>query len=177
MGSKAGRRLGILVVFVVIAGCGPSAPDPLAGIRFAEISGPMPRLSGPALQGGLLGPASYMGKVVLVNFWASWCLPCRQEQPRLEGLWRQLGGGGDVSFIGVDYKDQSKPGRAFLREFRVTYPSVSDPSGDLGSRFGLSFMPSTFLVDRHGQMRYRLTGDVATTAANLRMLISRLLSG
>jgi DsbE subfamily thiol:disulfide oxidoreductase len=176
MGSKAGRRLGILVAVVVIAGCGSNAPDPLASIRFAEVSGPMPRLSGPAVQGGLLGPASYTGKVVLVNFWASWCLPCRQEQPRLEGLWRQLAGGGDVSFIGVDYKDQSKPGRAFVREFGVTYPSLSDPDGSLGSRFGLPFMPSTFLVDSHGQMRYRLTGDVATTTANLRMLISTLLS-
>src|SRR5438046_9335328 len=108
MGSKAGRRLSILVVFVVMAGCGSKVPAPLASIRFGEISGPMPRLSGPAVQGGFLGPASYMGKVVLINFWASWCLPCRQEQPRLEALWRQLEGGGNVAFIGVDFKDQSK---------------------------------------------------------------------
>jgi DsbE subfamily thiol:disulfide oxidoreductase len=177
MGSKAGRRLSILVVLVAMAACASNAPDPLASIRFAVISGPMPRISGPAVQGGFVRPTDHSGKVVLVNFWASWCGPCRQEQPRLEELWTQLESSGKVAFVGVDYKDQSKPARSFLSGFHVTYPSVSDPSGDLGSKFGLSFMPSTFLVDSHGEMRYRLTGDVATTSQNLRSLIDGLLSG
>jgi DsbE subfamily thiol:disulfide oxidoreductase len=166
-----------VAVALAASGCGGQGPDPLASVRFGVVSGPMPKISGLAVGGGFVRPADYSGKVVLVNFWASWCPPCRQEQPRLEALWTQLKGTGDVAFIGIDYKDQSKPAQGFLSRFHVTYPSVSDPSGDLGSQFGLSFMPSTFLVDSHGQMRYRLTGDVATTSANLRMLIDGLLSG
>jgi cytochrome c biogenesis protein CcmG/thiol:disulfide interchange protein DsbE len=118
----------------------------------------MPAISGATLQGGSLVPADYRGRVVLVNFWASWCAPCRREQAGLQALWRRLGPTGRVRFIGVDYRDAGEAARSYLREFGVTYPSVADPGGALGARFDVPFLPATVLVDARGRLRYRLVG-------------------
>jgi peroxiredoxin len=118
----------------------------------------MPAISGPTLGGGTIGPSDYSGKVVLVNFWASWCAPCRREQPGLQRLWRELQGSGKVAFIGVDSMDSDSAGAAFRKELGVTYPSVSDPNGALGRRFNVPFLPATILVDRSGSLHYRLVG-------------------
>ena len=126
--------------------------------RFVPIAGPMPTVSGPTLSGPALTVQDYRGKVVLVNFWASWCAPCRREQRGLEELWRKLSPSGKVAFIGVDYKDNPSAGAAYLRSFGVTYPSVSDPQGSLGNRFNVPYLPATILVDADGQLHYRLVG-------------------
>jgi thiol-disulfide isomerase/thioredoxin len=143
---------------LLAAGCASKAPDPLAGVKFAALSGPMPAIAGPALAGGSVAQDDYAGKVVLVNFWASWCAPCTREQPALEALWKELGPTGTVAFIGVDVSDQRGPALAFARRFGVTYPSVSDPDRSIGARFHVPFLPATVLVDAHGQLRYRLVG-------------------
>jgi cytochrome c biogenesis protein CcmG, thiol:disulfide interchange protein DsbE len=127
-------------------------------LRFVPIHGPMPNVSGPTLQGSSIGPAAYRGKVVVVNFWAAWCAPCRREQPGLEALWRKLSPSGKVAFIGVDYEDSASAGRRYLSQFGVTYPSVSDPDGALGRRFNVPYLPATILVDADGQLHYRLVG-------------------
>src|SRR6266511_3694407 len=105
----------ILLLASLTAACS-SKPN----IRFVPIKGPMPQISGPTLAGADLDPADYRGKVVLVNFWASWCAPCRREQPGLEALWRKLGPSGKVAFIGVDYRDQSGAAVDYLDRFGVT---------------------------------------------------------
>jgi len=143
----------ILLLASLTAACS-SKPN----IRFVPIKGPMPQISGPTLAGADLDPADYRGKVVLVNFWASWCAPCRREQPGLEALWRKLGPSGKVAFIGVDYRDSASAGNEYLRRFGVTYPSVSDPQGTLGTRFNVPYLPATILVDGTGQLHYRLVG-------------------
>src|ERR1041385_3547964 len=149
------RRLAgsILVLASLAAGCS-SKPN----IRFVPIKGPMPRISGPTLVGADLDPTDYRGKVVLVNFWATWCAPCRREQRGLEALWRKLGPSGKVAFIGVDYKDRESAAHSYLREYGVTYPSVSDPLGALGEKFNVPYLPATILVDADGQLHYRLVG-------------------
>ena len=136
-----------------------------------EVSGPMPVLEGTTRTGEKLDPASYRGKVVVVNFWASWCSPCREEQPALEGLWREYEG--RVQFLGVNYRDDDDAAREYLREFDVTYPSVEDRDGSIGHRFGVPYLPATILADRAGQMRYRLLG--VQSGATLRGYIEELL--
>ena len=92
------------------------------------------------------------GQVVVINFWASWCLPCRQEAPYLEQTWRKYKNQG-VVFIGVDYIDTEKEALAYIQEFDITY--INGP--DLGTRISQSFnikgVPETFFIAKNGQLR------------------------
>ena len=123
-----------------------------------EVSGPMPRFEGSALAGdGPVDPSLYRGKVVVVNFWASWCGPCRREQPGLQRLWEEYEPDGVVQLLGVNFRDDEAAAREYVREFRVTYPSVTD-DGPLADAFGIPYLPATVVVDARGEMRYRLLG-------------------
>ena len=156
------------VLAAIISSRGPaSTADAL------EVSGPMPVLDVRALQGGRVSPDLYRGKVVVVNFWASWCGPCRREQPGLERLWREYQDRG-VQFIGVDFNDDRAAGLEYLQEFDVTYPSVSDPTGILAFRFGMLAPPTTFIVDAEEQLRYHLLG--AQAEATVRRYVDELLA-
>ena len=135
-----------------------------------ELAEPMPALEGEWLNGEL-EPADYRGKVVLVNFWGTWCGPCRREQPILQKLSGDYAG--EVQFIGVDFMDDQAAAREFIREFGVTYPSVVD-DGPLAHEFGVPYAPATFLVDRAGQMRYKLLG--AQEEQGLRGYLDELLA-
>ena len=97
---------------------------------FGTDSGPVaPRVSGTTLTGAKLSLAAYRGHVVVLNFWGSWCPPCRSEAPVLAALARRFGPAG-VRFAGVDIRDNTAAAEAFLHDFGITYPSFSDP-GDL----------------------------------------------
>jgi thiol-disulfide isomerase/thioredoxin len=138
-----------------------------------EAEGQMPVISGTTLIGESISPDLYRGKVVLVNFWATWCGPCREEQPALQRLWEEYQDRG-VQFIGVDFMDDDAAGREYLREFGVTYPSVTD-DGQLSNGFAIPYLPATVLVDRQGEMRYRLLG--AQSEESLRGPLGELLAG
>jgi cytochrome c biogenesis protein CcmG, thiol:disulfide interchange protein DsbE len=108
---------------------------------------------------GELSLASLRGKTVVLNFWASWCAPCRDEMPLLQAGWQRWQGK-NVVFVGVDAKDDRGYARAFLERYGVTYPNVYDGKASLIGRYGVTGYPETFFVDADGKVRYRIAGPV-----------------
>ncbi len=99
------------------------------------------------------------GKVVFLNFWASWCPPCRAEARVLETAWRTYKDR-DVVFVGVDTQDRDEDARAFLREFGITYPNGRDASGKIPIDYGVWGLPETFIIDREGRITYKHVGGL-----------------
>jgi cytochrome c biogenesis protein CcmG, thiol:disulfide interchange protein DsbE len=116
---------------------------------------PLPRLEG----GGDGSLAQYKGRWVLVNFWASWCIPCKQEAPALEEFQRQHGGS-KFTVLGIDSRDLSGDGREFVHRYGLSYPQLRDGDGVAARDFGTTGVPENFLVDPAGRVRWLLRGPV-----------------
>jgi len=99
------------------------------------------------------------GRVVFLNFWASWCPPCGAEAPMLEALWRELKDQ-DVVFLGINTQDETPGARAFLDEFGITYPNGTDPGGRIAIDYGVWGLPEAFIVDADGRITYKHIGTV-----------------
>jgi cytochrome c biogenesis protein CcmG/thiol:disulfide interchange protein DsbE len=116
---------------------------------------PLPRLG----ESGEGRVADHRGDWVLVNFWASWCLPCRDESPALEAYWRRHRGDG-LTMLGINTQDLSDDARAFVREFELTYPMLRDADGERSEEYGLVGLPETFLLDPEGKVSLIRRGPV-----------------
>ena len=112
------------------------------------------------LDGKQLSLADLRGRVVFLNFWASWCPPCREEARELERTWQGLKGE-NVVFVGAQIQDTEENGRAFIKEFGITYPSGSDPSGRISIDYGVWGIPETFLIDADGRITYKHVGGIS----------------
>ncbi len=110
---------------------------------------------------GELALSSLRGKVVLLNFWASWCIPCKDEAPVLERTWQERRDEGLV-VVGVDWHDFRTDARRFMRRFGLTFPVVDDGSGAIGDQYGVRGVPETFLVDRRGRVVEAIIGTINT---------------
>lgn len=103
--------------------------------------------------------AAARGKPLVVNFWASWCLPCREEMPLLEASWREHRG--EVLFVGVNTQERSTSGaQALMDEFGLSYPNGRDESNRINIDFGLFGLPETFFIRADGTLQYRHSGAV-----------------
>jgi DsbE subfamily thiol:disulfide oxidoreductase len=114
------------------------------------------------------------GSVLVVNYWASWCAPCRAEQPRLTRIARRYTARG-VSVIGVNVNDNRAAARTYLRDFDVPYPSLFDPKSETTARLGVVGLPTTFILDRRGVVGYQRTGEatVASLTTQLEALLAK----
>jgi cytochrome c biogenesis protein CcmG/thiol:disulfide interchange protein DsbE len=129
---------------------------------------PLPRLEG----GGAESLADYRGRWVLVNFWASWCLPCREEAPALERFQREHGGPG-FTVLGIDSRDLSSDGLGFVEEYGLSYPQLRDGDGDAADEYGTTGVPENFLIDPRGKVRVLVRGPI--TEEQLREEVAPLL--
>ena len=167
--ARVKRSLPLLLPLLLVGLVACPGGDTDAPTGVSEASGPMPALSGTTLGGEALTAEDYAGRVVVVNFWATWCGPCRREQPALSEIQAAQGRDGAV-FIGINFRDDAAAARAYLQEFGVAYPSLGDPSGSIAHRFGVPYLPATIVADAQGELRFRAVG--AVDGATLEELIA-----
>jgi cytochrome c biogenesis protein CcmG/thiol:disulfide interchange protein DsbE len=96
--------------------------------------------------------SSLQGKVIVLNFWASWCEPCEEEAADLEAAWKYYQPRGDVVFLGIDWTDTEKNGKAYLEKFDITYPNGQDLGTRISQIFRLTGVPETYIVDKDGNL-------------------------
>jgi len=115
-------------------------------------SGPAPQFTLDSRGGPKISLSQYKGQVVMLNFWASWCGPCRQEMPLLENIYKKYNKMG-FTLIGVNVEPDSKAAEGFLKETPVTFPVIYDKDSTVSKAYDVSGMPSTVIIDRKGNVR------------------------
>ena len=162
---------GLLLVVVLLTGWAGSGHRDVTivdgntdAVLYAAGHRPLaPEFTGTTLTGSKLSFSSYRGKVVVLNFWGSWCVPCREEASTLSVVAAQYQPSG-VSFLGVDVRDTTASAEAFAHSFHITYPSVSDPSSvitlDFTAVVPIAGTPTTLVIDRTGHIAGAVFGTV-----------------
>ncbi|MFP5327860.1 MAG: TlpA family protein disulfide reductase [Acidimicrobiia bacterium] len=166
--------VGAVIVTVALAAvfAGRFGEDPRA-VASPLVGKPAPNRALPLLDGaGEISLGQFAGEVVVVNFWASWCVPCRREHAELTAAAEHYEGR-DVRFIGIVYQDRPGDARRFLDELGRPYDNVVDPASRAAIDFGLFGVPETFFIDREGIVRSRINGPV--TAASVKAAVDPLL--
>ncbi|MCZ2817998.1 TlpA family protein disulfide reductase [Modestobacter sp. VKM Ac-2984] len=151
-------------------------PTPAATVIAEDQRAPAPAFSGELLDGTAFDSSSLTGDVVVINFWGSWCVPCRVETPEFQAVHADVTDRG-AQFLGVDVKDQRQLAIAFVERLGVAYPSVFDPRGEVAMAFRgfpANVVPSTILLDRDGRVAAVYTGQVR--GEDLRIAVERLLA-
>lgn len=172
--AGAGVLVALLLIGAVWTLTGDRSTMPSAG----EVDRPVPALSLPTLEGGELNFADYQGQVVLVNFWGTWCEPCKRETPELQAAYEQLRGEGFV-IIGVNVTDDEltlgnteDDIRAFADQYQISYPIALDVEGEAMKAFSGIHLPTSFFIDAEGRIRYMRIGEV--TAEEIQAFFRRL---
>ncbi len=119
------------------------------------IGKPMPDFTIGTFDGQTIQLSGLKGKVVLVNFWASWCKTCEQEAADLESAWRYYQPRGDVAFIGIAWTDTEPASLAYIKKFNITYPHGPDLGTRISQAYRTTGVPETYIIDRSGNLAYK----------------------
>lgn len=161
------------VAAVLASACGDAPPKGVIAV-----GGPAPEYGTRALGGDSVSLATLRGRVVLLNVWATWCHPCRDEIPQLEALHRQFEKDGlVVAGVSIDVPGMDAAIRDFMRDFSMTYPVWLDPDERVSAIFRTIGVPETFLIDRAGVIRWRKIGPIQPADTSLRHSLERALAG
>jgi cytochrome c biogenesis protein CcmG, thiol:disulfide interchange protein DsbE len=168
--SSWGSRIGVLLPVVVLLAF--LAWAAFLQQRSLEIGTALARGETPpvpaavllAFDGRSVRLGDFRGHPVMLNFWASWCVPCAEEATILEAIWNEFRAKG-VVVVGVDTQDLEEPARRFLLRHGISYMNVRDPDGSLAHRFGTTGVPETFFIGRDGLIRGKFPGEQIDRAA------------
>lgn len=152
--------VGILLVFLGLLAVG-LAREKLFGQR---VAGNAPDFAFTTFDGDAIALSDLSGKGVVLNFWASWCDPCRAEAELLETTWRREEPLGEIVFIGLDYLDQEHAALAYLAEFDVTYPNGQDLQSAIARRYRIKGVPETFFITPDGRIASTIIGPIINEA-------------
>ena len=141
-------------MLLLLAACGSSSGGE------AHTGQPAPAIKGTTLDGAALDLAAYRGKPIVVNFWASWCTPCRDEFPMLKAQLATLGPADGLVLIGVLYKDQADLAKPFVADMGATWPTIPDPDGAIAAAYRVVAPPQTYFIDKDGVLRGIQIGEV-----------------
>jgi cytochrome c biogenesis protein CcmG/thiol:disulfide interchange protein DsbE len=174
--ALGGAVIGLFVIGIVWFLSGQGAEQPLPPV--GELNRPAPDFTLPGLDGREVRLQDYRGKVVLINFWGTWCEPCKEETPALQAMYEKLADQG-LMIIGVDLRNQERAGdagiadvQAFIDQYNVTYPIALDVDGEVARAFQIYPIPTTFFIDPSGTIRYVRPSTV--TAEEVEILFLKL---
>lgn len=175
---------GAVAVCAVCMACAPSERGASGGAAESvraddgrvEIGRLAPAYATVSLEGDSVSLAAERGKVVLLNVWATWCHPCRDEIPQLRAMYEQYRARG-LTLVGVSVDSDGNDAtiREFMRDFDMTFPVWRDPDERVSTKFLVVGVPATFLIDREGVLRWRKTGPIAGNDTSLVHAIERAL--
>lgn len=148
-----------LVLLPIVVVLGSRLGKDATAVRSVLIGRPAPEFDLPKLNGGRLRSTELAGKPYVVNFWASWCVPCRQEHPNLEAFYRQWHPQG-VELLGVIFNDTDASARGYQKELGGDWPILQDPGQRMALDFGVRGPPETFVVDGGGVVVLKFQGAV-----------------
>lgn len=149
----------VLVAFLGLVGWGLSR-QMQGAIQFGD---KVPRFTATTFDGKAFDSSQYAGKVIVVNFWASWCKPCEQEARELEAAYQHYKPGGQVMFIGLAYVDTEPNSLAYLKKFGITYSNGPDLATKVSQMFRVRGVPETYIIDKQGRLQYSMIGPFSST--------------
>lgn len=177
--GSGGRLVFLLAAFVLSAAPlrgGAASVDFEAVPKLTELKGRMdaPDFTLVGRDGSKVSLKDFRGKVVFLNFWATWCESCRDEMPSMERLYKDFRGKG-LEIVAVNIKEKRQDALAFAKELKLTYPVLLDPEGEVGLLYGAFGLPATYLIDRKGVVLARMFGPADWNSPAARKLFTSLL--
>jgi cytochrome c biogenesis protein CcmG/thiol:disulfide interchange protein DsbE len=170
--------VGLLGLLGVLAGGLLKAKNPILAVRSTVPNFTLPLFSGFEYNAASeVKLADLKGRVVVVNFWASWCQPCRTEAADLESAWQSYADKGQVVFLGVDYVDTEPEARSYMSDFKISYPNGPDMGTRISQLFNRNLgVPETYVVDQQGILRFIQIGPFQSVA-EIQSAVDPLLTG
>lgn len=160
----------ILAGFLVLVAWGLAHAQP----KTLQLGDPAPDFSMTTFDGKSFNTADLRNKVIVVNFWASWCETCKDEAVFLENVWQYYKAGDDVVILGVDYVDTEPKALKYLEEFGITYPNGADLRSGISRQYFVTGVPETYIIDKQGRLAYSMIGPFSSET-EIRTIINKLL--